>query len=198
MGGLFSIGGPSQESMLRFGASGQIPVFWLRRWWTLLSAGWLHGGLLHIGFNLYWIRFLAPETAELYGPARTVIIYSIASVTGFLASSLLGVPLTLGASAPILGLLGALVYYGRRTGQRRRGTDGLELRDLHDRLRIPDARRGQLGPPRRLRGRLPGRGPARPPQAGDRAITPSRRCSAWRLTVASIVASLVVPVPGLR
>ena len=116
MGGLFSIGAPSQESMLRFGASGAVPVFVLGRWWTLLSAGWLHGGLLHIGFNLYWIRFLAPETAELYGPARTVIIYTISSITGFLASSLLGVPLTLGASAPILGLLGALVYYGRRTG----------------------------------------------------------------------------------
>jgi rhomboid protease GluP len=116
MGGLFSIGAPSQYAMFRFGASGHFPVFVLGRWWTLLSAGWLHGGLLHIGFNLYWIRFLAPETAELYGPARTVIIYSISSITGFLASSLLGVPLTLGASAPILGLLGALVYYGRRTG----------------------------------------------------------------------------------
>ena len=116
MGSLFSIGSPSQESLLRFGASGAIPVFGLHRWWTLLAAGWLHAGLLHIGFNLYWIRFLAPETAELYGPARTVIVYTISSITGFLASSLMGVHLTLGASAPILGLLGALVYYSRRTG----------------------------------------------------------------------------------
>lgn len=115
-GNPLSIGAPSQEAMLRFGAAGFIPVLALRRWWTLLSAGWLHGGLLHIGFNLYWIRFLAPETAELYGPSRMVIIYSLSSVTGFLASSLLGSPITLGASAPILGLLGALVYYGRRTG----------------------------------------------------------------------------------
>jgi rhomboid protease GluP len=116
MGGLFSIGAPSQEALIRFGASGAIPVFALHRWWTLLSAGWLHGGLLHIGFNLYWIRFLAPETAELYGPARMVIVYTISSITGFLTSSLLGSALTVGASAPILGLLGAMVYYGRRTG----------------------------------------------------------------------------------
>lgn len=116
MGSLFSIGAPSPAALVRFGAAGAIPVFGLDRWWTLLSAGWLHGGLLHIGFNLYWIRFLAPETAELYGPSRMVIVYSISSVTGFLASSLMGVPLTVGASAPILGLLGALVYYGRRTG----------------------------------------------------------------------------------
>ncbi|HEY0511540.1 MAG TPA: rhomboid family intramembrane serine protease [Thermoanaerobaculia bacterium] len=116
MSGLFSIGAPSQFALIRFGASGALPVFVLGHWWTVLSAGWLHASLLHIGFNLYWLRFLAPETAELYGPARTVIIYTISSITGFLASSLLGVPLTLGASASILGLLGALVYYGRRTG----------------------------------------------------------------------------------
>ena len=124
MGGLFSMGGPSSESLLRFGAAGAYPVFILNRWWTLLSAGWLHAGLLHIGFNLYWIRLLAPETAELYGAGRMVIVYTISSITGFLASSAVGYFLpflggagfTVGASAPILGLLGALVYYGRRTG----------------------------------------------------------------------------------
>lgn len=121
MGGLFSLGGPSQASLLRFGASGALPVFMLHRWWTVLSAGWLHAGLLHIGFNLYWIRILAPETAELYGPGRMVMLYTAASVGGFAASSLmqnlgLGGMVTVGASAPILGLLGAMVAYSRRTG----------------------------------------------------------------------------------
>jgi rhomboid protease GluP len=121
MGGLFSLGGPSQASLLRFGASGALPVFYLHRWWTVLSAGWLHAGLLHIGFNLYWIRILAPETAELYGPGRMVMLYTAASIGGFAASSLvqsfgLGGALTVGASAPILGLLGAMVAYSRRTG----------------------------------------------------------------------------------
>jgi rhomboid protease GluP len=58
-----------------------------------------------------------------------VIIYTIGCVVGFALSSTAGellafVPirflqggqLTVGASAPIFGLLGALVYYGRRTG----------------------------------------------------------------------------------
>jgi rhomboid protease GluP len=130
MGGLFSLGAPSQEALLRFGASGAAPVFGAGHWWTLLSAGWLHAGLLHIGFNLYWVRFLAPETAELYGPARMVILYTISSITGFLLSSAMffvrlpllhGALLTVGASAPILGLLGAMVYYGRRTGSRHVG-----------------------------------------------------------------------------
>ena len=129
-GGLFSLGAPSQEALIRFGASGAIPVFALGRWWTVISAGWLHGSILHILLNLYWVRFLAPEVAELYGAGRMVIIYTASSLTGFLLSSaagaflgglLGGAHVTVGASAPILGLLGALVYYGRRTGSRHVG-----------------------------------------------------------------------------
>src|SRR5688500_8833850 len=41
---------PSQRAMFLFGASGALPVFEFGRWWTVLSAGWLHGGLLHIFF----------------------------------------------------------------------------------------------------------------------------------------------------
>ena len=122
MGSLWALGAPSQESIVRFGASGAAPVFGLGRWWTILSAGWLHGSLLHIAFNLYWIRFLAPETAELYGVSRTVILYTLSSAFAFAATSTLGLYglggafLTVGASAPISGLVGALVHYGRRTG----------------------------------------------------------------------------------
>jgi rhomboid protease GluP len=107
---------PSNQSLFAFGAAGAVPVLRFGRWWTLLSAGWLHAGLLHILFNLMWVRQLAPETAELYGPSRMVIIYTVSGVTGFLLSSLLGSSFTVGASASIFGLLAALVHYGRRGG----------------------------------------------------------------------------------
>jgi rhomboid protease GluP len=118
---------PSGTSLFVLGASGGLPVFGYGRWWTFLSAGWLHGGLLHIGFNMMWVRDLGPVTAQLYGPSRAVLIYVAASVTGFVASSLAsflvflpqrlqGGAVTLGASAAIFGLLGALLYYGRRGG----------------------------------------------------------------------------------
>src|SRR6185436_14042372 len=87
MGGLFSFGGPSQEALLRFGATGVYPTWGLGRWWTLLSAGWLHGGVMHIAFCLYWVRFLVPETAELYGIGRTVILYTWSSAFAFALSS---------------------------------------------------------------------------------------------------------------
>jgi rhomboid protease GluP len=127
--GMLSFLSPSTFSQLLFGASGAYPVFLWGRWWTVLSASWLHGGLLHILFAILWIRQLGPAIAELYGPGRMVIIYTIAGVTGFTLSSTAGATLgwlpvailqggayTLGSSASIFGLLGAAVYYGRRTG----------------------------------------------------------------------------------
>lgn len=124
--GLFSFLSPSPPVLLLFGASGALPVFGLGRWWTILSATWLHGGLLHLLFNMLWVRQLGPATADVVGPARTVIIYTVAGAAGFLLSSvagfaLAGIPIpllrgadfTVGASASIFGLLGALVHYGR-------------------------------------------------------------------------------------
>jgi rhomboid protease GluP len=126
MNGIFSLFSPSSRGLFLFGASGAVPVFELGRWWTVLSAGWLHGGLLHILFNLMWVRQLVPATESLYGSGRTIIIYSLSSAAGFLASAWAGEYLrflpfffhgasfTIGASAAIFGLLGALVYSGRR------------------------------------------------------------------------------------
>jgi rhomboid protease GluP len=127
MSGVFGFLGPSNFSIVVFGASGSVPVFRFNRWWSVLSAGWLHAGLLHIVLNMLAVRQLAPAVAELYGPGRTVIVYVVAGACGFLASSIAGlllpgVPfigggqLTLGASAPIAGLIGALWYYGNRSG----------------------------------------------------------------------------------
>jgi rhomboid protease GluP len=204
MGGLFSIGSPSTQSLLRFGAAGAYPVFGLHRWWTLLSAGWLHAGLLHIGFNLYWIRMLAPETAELYGAGRMVIVYTISSIAGFLLSSAVGLllpflggaGLTVGASAPILGLLGAMVYYGRRVGSSTVGRQawyyavfmiafGFLMRGVDNWAHIGGFAGGYLG------GMLVD---PRQPETGNQV---GLAVVCLLLTLASIVASLVVPVPML-
>ena len=126
-GGVFSFLSPSGLSLLWFGASGAVPVIGGGRWWTLLSASWLHGSALHILFNMMAVRQLAPAVADLYGPGRMVIIYTAAGVCGFALSSFAGaylpsIPLlrgsayTLGASASIAGLIGAILYYGHRSG----------------------------------------------------------------------------------
>ena len=104
---------PSIAGLFLFGATGPRPVFLFGRWWTLLSAGWLHGGILHILFNMMSLRNVAPAISEMYGASRMIIIYTIAGVTGFALSTFAGGFL---GPVPILGLIGALVYYGRRTG----------------------------------------------------------------------------------
>lgn len=129
---------PSSRVLLLLGASGSLPVFQLDRWWTVLTAGWLHGGVLHIFFNVLWIRQLAPAVADLYGPGRMVIIYTLAGIVGFTLTSVAsqfigflpavlgGAQLSVGASAPIFGLLGALVHYGQRTGRTQVSQAGLQ------------------------------------------------------------------------
>ena len=127
MGGLLSMLSPSNRAVFLFGASGAVPVFAAGRWWTILSASWLHGGLLHIFMNMMAVRQLAPAIAEVFGPARMVIIYTVAGATGFGLSSfagrflpalpfLAGGQFTLGASASIAGLIGAVLAYSQRSG----------------------------------------------------------------------------------
>ena len=128
-GGAMSFLAPNGSVLLALGASGSLPVFRYGMFWTILSAGWLHGSALHILFNLMWVRQLGPETAEIFGPGRTALIYLLGGAFGFLLTSvagytlswmpiyfLRGAPLTVGASASIFALLGGLYCYGRRSG----------------------------------------------------------------------------------
>ena len=120
---------PDLEMGVRFGASGALIVFDYGRWWTILSAGWLHGGLLHIAFNMYWVHQLGPVMARLFGVPRAAIIYLLSSAMGFLVTSAMPLvapwmpfanrnSVTLGASAAVFGWLGALICYSRQTSGR--------------------------------------------------------------------------------
>src|SRR5262249_36848032 len=86
-GSVFSLLGPGPLAAFVLGESGSVPVFYYSRWWTILSAGWLHAGALHILFNVMWIRQLGPAVADIFGAARMIIIYTIAGACGFLLSS---------------------------------------------------------------------------------------------------------------
>ncbi|MGH7267292.1 MAG: rhomboid family intramembrane serine protease [Candidatus Rokuibacteriota bacterium] len=115
MRGPFDLLAPSDRALDALGMTGAWA--WLRgRWWTLLTAVYLHGSLLHLLFNVLWIRQLGPAVEQLYGPARLVVIFTSAGALGFAASTLFGVSATVGASGAIFGLLGALVVFGRRRG----------------------------------------------------------------------------------
>jgi rhomboid protease GluP len=107
---------PDSQGLLRLGATGAIPIDRFHHWWTLASASYLHGGILHIVFNMMALSQIAPLVIREYGTHRMVVIYTLSGVIGFLVSYLAGVNLTIGASAAVCGLIGAALYYGKSRG----------------------------------------------------------------------------------
>ena len=112
---LFDILSPSGQSLLLLGATGSYPLSH-GRWWTILTAIYLHGSLIHILFNMLWFRQLGSYVQDLFGNARLVIIFTVSGVAGFIVSNSFGIQFTIGASGSIFGLLGALIFYGRKRG----------------------------------------------------------------------------------
>ncbi len=107
---------PSNESLLRLGATGTIPITLYHHWWSLISASYLHGSILHILFNMLALRQLGPFVIQEYGFSRFAVIYTVSGISGFFVSYLAGVPFTIGASASLTGLIGAILYYGKSRG----------------------------------------------------------------------------------
>ncbi len=112
----FQLLSPSLRSLFVLGATGTDPINEYHRWWTLVSANYLHGGLLHIFFNMAAFRQLSAVVVREFGTRRMFAIYTLAGVAGFGVSYLAGVGLTIGASAGVCGLVGAILYYGRSRG----------------------------------------------------------------------------------
>jgi len=107
---------PDQTSLLVLGATGSVPVLELHRYWTLISANYLHGGLLHLLFNMMALRQIGPWVSSEFGPSRMFVIYTLSGVAGYVASCVAGVPFTIGASASVCGLIGALYFFGKSRG----------------------------------------------------------------------------------
>ncbi len=107
---------PGARSLLILGATGTIPIDEFHRWWSVLSANYLHGSILHILFNMIALWQVGPFVIQEYGSYRMFSIYTLSGVAGYLVSYVVGVPFTLGASAAICGLIGAALYFGKSRG----------------------------------------------------------------------------------
>jgi rhomboid protease GluP len=125
-GGLSILWGMGGETMYRLGASHPYPVFFQHEWWRLVTAMFLHGGLIHIGFNMMALMQFGPALEELYGSARYLFLYVVTGAFGFLVSAGLG-NFSLGASGAILGLVGLMLAITTKRG-------GAYMRELRSRL----------------------------------------------------------------
>lgn len=107
---------PDSRSLLALGATGVIPIDHMNRWWSLLSANYLHGGILHIFFNMVALRQIAGLIMREYGTHRTFVLYTVGGILGFLVSYLAHTNFTIGSSAAVCSLIGAALYYGKSRG----------------------------------------------------------------------------------
>jgi len=116
-------GGVSSDVLLSLGAKS--PHIFAGQWWRLVTAMFLHAGLLHIGFNLWCLVDLGPEVESLFSRAKFVVFYLVTGFTCFLAS-LWWRPfgISVGASGAVLGLIGILIgasfHHGHLGSQFRR------------------------------------------------------------------------------
>ncbi len=92
------------------------------QWWRLFTPMLLHGGIFHIGFNMYALYVLGPELERFYGGWRFFLLYLVAGFAGNVVSFVLSPYNSLGASTAIFGLLGAegvfLYQHKKLFGQR--------------------------------------------------------------------------------
>jgi len=117
------IGSPSSRALLLLGSTGG-GAWRCGHYWTVLTSNLLHAGLIHIGFNLYFLNFLGPQAVHLLGPGRTTVLFFVGGSGGMLVASLMSPYPVVGASAGLFALLGGLAMFGWRRG----GTMGRELK----------------------------------------------------------------------
>lgn len=119
------------RTLLLFGAKAPAFIF-AGQWWRLITAGFLHGGLFHILMNSWVLFDLGAQVEEVYGSSRLIVIYFISSVFGFLASTFWSPALSIGASAGLFGLIGAMIALGTRY----RSALGQQIRGLYVRWAV--------------------------------------------------------------
>jgi rhomboid protease GluP len=138
--------GPSFDldgrTLVMFGAKFG-PFIAAGQWWRLITAGFLHGGIMHILMNSWVLFDLGAQVEETYGTARYLVIYFVSTITGFYASYyFLPQAPSVGASAAICGLLGAMIALGTRD----RTTYGSAMRGMYIRWALFTLAFGIMGP----------------------------------------------------
>jgi membrane associated rhomboid family serine protease len=86
-------------------------------WWRIITSGFLHAGLLHIAFNMYFLYFLGTLLEPAIGKLRFGIIYFVSLIGGSFGCLLLSPnSATVGASGAVFGLMGAAILAMRARG----------------------------------------------------------------------------------
>jgi rhomboid protease GluP len=88
------------------------------QWYRLVTVALTHGGLLHLGFNMYALLVLGNPIEEAYGKNKFLIVFFVSLIAGSLTSAYFAsiYSASVGASGAVFGLFGAMVVVGKRIG----------------------------------------------------------------------------------
>lgn len=108
-------GGSLSQFMENFGLFG--PLVAEGEWYRLVTSGFLHAGLIHLGFNMFLLFFLGRLLEPALGTPRFVVLYFASLLAGSFGALLLDPnALTVGASGAVYGLAGATFVIARGRG----------------------------------------------------------------------------------
>lgn len=84
-------------------------------WWRLLTAAFLHGSLIHLAFNMYFLWVIGGPMEAALGRARFIVLYLVCALAGSAGALFLDPDrATVGASGALFGILGAAVVFERQ------------------------------------------------------------------------------------
>jgi rhomboid protease GluP len=117
------------DTLIRFGAKLNALIDKKQEWWRFVTPVFVHGGLIHLLFNMWGLWVLGPYVERLYGGAKFVVFWVMTGVAGVVASYLTVQPAlshgfllsrifkagdgpSVGASGALFGLIGVLLVFG--------------------------------------------------------------------------------------
>ena len=81
-------------------------------YYRLITGAFLHGNIIHLGFNCYALYIVGKQIESFYGKAKFIYIYFFSLLCGSLLIIALSENPSVGASGAIFGLMGSLLYFG--------------------------------------------------------------------------------------
>ena len=105
----FDIQNPSSKDLLQWG--GNFLPYTVQQPWRLISAMFLHGGIIHIAFNMLALYQIGPLCERFYGRSGFLVIYTVGGVLGGITSLFFAAKssVSIGASGAIFAIQGAII-----------------------------------------------------------------------------------------
>ena len=130
---------PSPEDLIRFGANNAEAVVAGHQWWRIVTAMFVHVGLVHLATNMWCLWNLGVIGEPLLGFFGVCSVYLLTGAAGNLLSVAANVverqygQVGAGASGAVFGIAGILIvlFSNKRLAQPRPGFAGIPLRELH-------------------------------------------------------------------